>query len=245
MRPFIKQERKRAPSEEVEHLANEYRNCNKCENLCSNRTNIVFGSGSTSPKIVIVGGAPGPIDDEEGTAFVGDEGELFLELLAAAWPNQEDLEDIYEIEEPDDFFYALRQFFDNYIFWTNALLCAPGDRAPTPTEVKNCLPRLHKTILALDPELIIATGKLAAQSVSGLKISVKEKRGRLIDIKIVDENKEVRYAMLTLYDPNNLLKSGDFKLLKKKRGQSYETVEDLKYNLYVLKQYLNLEGERL
>lgn len=245
MRPFIKKERNRAPSEEIENLANEYRNCTKCENLCSNRTNVVFGSGSTTPKIVVIGGVPGPVDDEEGTAFVGDEGELFLELLAAAWPNPEDLESINEIEDLDDFFYELRSFFDNYIFWTNTLLCSPGERAPTPTEVKNCTPRLHKTILALDPELIIATGKLAAQTVSKLKISVKEKRGRLIDIKIIDEDKEVRYPMLTLYDSNNLLKSGDFKLIKKRRGQSYETIEDLKYNLYVLKQYLNMEGERL
>ena len=245
MRPFIKKQRNRVPSEEIEALANEYRNCSLCENLCDTRANVVFGSGTTSPKIVVIGGFPGEIDNEEGTAFVGDDGELFLELLAAAWPNQEDLEDINSIEDEEDFFFALREFFDNYIFWTNALLCTPGDRAPTPTELKNCLPRLKKVILALDPELIIATGKIAAQAISGLKISVKEKRGRLIDIKVIDETKSVRYAMLTLYDPNNLLKSGDFKLIKRKKGHSYETIEDLKYNLYVLKQYLNLEGERL
>ena len=56
--------------------------CTACE-LHKTRTNCVFGTGSTSAKILFVGEAPGDNEDKTGTPFVGRAGKLLDQFLFA------------------------------------------------------------------------------------------------------------------------------------------------------------------
>mgnify|MGYP002676042990 FL=1 len=50
--------------------------CNACA-LASTRNNVVFGDGNASTaKIVLIGEAPGEMEDETGRPFVGRAGQL-------------------------------------------------------------------------------------------------------------------------------------------------------------------------
>ena len=58
-----------------EQLEKSLENCNKCK-LCSNRTNIVFGTGNKESDIMFIGEGPGADEDLQGEPFVGKAGKL-------------------------------------------------------------------------------------------------------------------------------------------------------------------------
>ena len=45
-------------------------NCKKCK-LCSNRMNIVFGTGNEKADVMLIGEGPGADEDKQGVPFVG------------------------------------------------------------------------------------------------------------------------------------------------------------------------------
>lgn len=98
--------------------------CKQCELHC-NRTQVIFGSGSYNSKIVVIGEAPGPREDEEGVVFCGPTGTLLRLTLK-----------------------KLGLDTVNEVYFTNTLGCIPKDsknsgfRAPNPSEIEACLPRV-------------------------------------------------------------------------------------------------------
>jgi DNA polymerase len=227
-------------------LAEKYEDCALCPALCESRSSVVFGSGSTRADLMIVGDSPGKEEDDYVEPFVGETGKLFLNLLQLAWPATDELSKISTIVEGNDeeFFEELRSYFDDYIFWTNVLCCMPEDgRSASAKELKACKERLEQTVYAVDPMLIIAVGKAAATALLGRKVGVLDKRGMIFDITIKspETGNAIRYPMLVVISPGHLLSSGSLPLLDKKRGKTYDTVEDLKYGIQLLNtQYQDL-----
>lgn len=218
-------------------LGEEYADCDRCTNLCASRKRVVFGSGSSSAPIMVVGEAPGNTEDEEGVTFVGEGGQLLMSMLATAWPKDDRMAEIKRIQEDGPYFEELREYLDDYIFWTNAALCHPPEnRNPTSQELKNCASRLHRAIYAVDPLLIIAAGKIPASLLMGKSVQITDRHGDIFDIKIPSPvtGDPVRYPMLAILHPAFLLRQGDQPLVKKKKGTTYETIEDLRRGLEVL-----------
>lgn len=231
----------------VVDLYDEYIECQKCPMLCSSRTQVVFGSGSVTADIMIIGEAPGPEEDEEGVPFSGKSGRLLFQLLDRVWEPSERLAEIRQIEDNQEYFRQLRGFLEDRIFFTNVVLCMPGDnRSPSTQEIKNCKDRLAKTIYAVDPKLIIAAGKTAASVVLGKKISIINRRGELFDISIPSPvtNLPIRYPMMALLHPSYLLRKGDQSLVPKKKGDTYQTLVDLRYALSLFEEY-NKQVEKM
>ena len=56
--------------------------CTRCE-LCSTRTNVVFGQGAQNAEVLFVGEGPGQSEDEQGLPFVGRSGQLLDKYLFA------------------------------------------------------------------------------------------------------------------------------------------------------------------
>src|SRR5689334_7523581 len=54
--------------------------CRRCK-LCKGRTNIVFGVGSPSARLMFVGEGPGEDEDRKGEPFVGKAGELLTTII--------------------------------------------------------------------------------------------------------------------------------------------------------------------
>ena len=61
-------------------LLNACRECKACE-LAKSRTQVVFSSGNLGANLMVIGEAPGAIEDKNGEAFVGRSGVLLENLM--------------------------------------------------------------------------------------------------------------------------------------------------------------------
>ncbi|MDI1236863.1 MAG: uracil-DNA glycosylase [Polaromonas sp.] len=141
--------------------------CRACA-LCENRKNTVFGIGpaaadGAAPQVdwLIVGEAPGENEDLAGEPFVGQAGKLLDNMLLAMG-----LQRGSDASVP-------RAGLSTSLFITNVLKCRPpANRNPDPAEVAQCEPYLKRQVELLQPKIILALGKFAAQSL--LQDSVPE-----------------------------------------------------------------------
>lgn len=132
--------------------------CQRCPELASRRRQTVFGIGSVSARILLVGEAPGQEEDETGEPFVGAAGQLLDRILTASQLRREDL----------------------YI--CNVLRCRPpGNRNPLPQEAANCREFLQAQIHVVNPEYIICLGAVAAQNLLGVTTPIGKMRGQFYE----------------------------------------------------------------
>ena len=133
--------------------------CRACA-LCESRTHTVFGVGpvvaGAAPAQVdwlIVGEAPGENEDLSGEPFVGQAGMLLDNMLLAMGLQRG------QGDAPP------QPGLSRSIFITNVLKCRPpANRNPDPVEVAQCEPYLKRQVELLQPKMILALGKFAAQS---------------------------------------------------------------------------------
>jgi uracil-DNA glycosylase len=136
-------------------LADAVANCRAC-GLCEGRTQTVFGVGDTQPDWLIVGEAPGENEDLQGEPFVGQAGKLLDNMLKAI---------------------GLERGRKVYI--ANVLKCRPpGNRNPEPEEVARCEPFLRRQVELLQPRIILAMGRFAAQTLLASTEPIGRLRGR-------------------------------------------------------------------
>ncbi|MDI1340433.1 uracil-DNA glycosylase [Polaromonas sp.] len=141
--------------------------CRACV-LCESRQNTVFGIGpaaaeGAAPQVdwLIVGEAPGENEDLAGEPFVGQAGKLLDNMLLAMG--------LQRGSDPS----VPRAGLSTSVFITNVLKCRPpANRNPDPAEVAQCEPYLKRQVELLQPKMILALGKFAAQSL--LQDSVPE-----------------------------------------------------------------------
>ena len=136
-------------------LAEQVRTCERCS-LCQTRTQAVFGVGATNAPLMIVGEGPGADEDRQGEPFVGAAGKLLDQMLGAIGRSRQS---------------------DVYI--ANVVKCRPpGNRDPLETEADACRPYLAKQIELLQPRLIVALGRVAAQRLLGTTEPLARLRGQ-------------------------------------------------------------------
>jgi DNA polymerase len=130
--------------------------CTDCK-LRAGCTQTVFGVGDENADWLLVGEAPGAEEDRQGEPFVGQAGRLLDNMLAAI---------------------ELRRGTNVYI--ANVLKCRPpGNRNPDPEEVAKCSPHLLRQVALIQPKLILAMGRFAAQTLLGTDATIASLRGRL------------------------------------------------------------------
>ena len=130
--------------------------CTKCA-LHTTRTQTVFGVGDENADWMLIGEAPGAEEDRLGDPFVGQAGKLLDNMLAAI---------------------GLSRRKNVYI--ANVLKCRPpGNRNPAPEEVSQCSPHLLAQIELIQPRLIVAMGRFAAQTLLKTDASISSLRGRV------------------------------------------------------------------
>ena len=130
--------------------------CTRCK-LHATRTQGVFGVGDQRADWLIVGEAPGADEDAQGEPFVGQAGRLLDAMLAAI---------------------RLRRGDNVYI--ANVLKSRPpGNRNPEPDEVAACMPYLLQQVELLQPKIILAMGRFAAQNLLSSKDAIASLRGRV------------------------------------------------------------------
>ena len=130
--------------------------CTAC-GLHSTRTQTVFGVGDENADWMLIGEAPGAEEDRLGEPFVGQAGKLLDNMLAAI-----------DLKRGENVYIA------------NVLKCRPpGNRNPEPDEVAKCTPFLKRQIALIQPKLIVAMGRFAAQTLLASDASIASMRGRV------------------------------------------------------------------
>lgn len=133
--------------------------CLQCQNcpLSRTRTNLVFGVGSPTAKVLFVGEGPGEQEDLQGEPFVGKSGQLLDKYLSLI-----DLD---------------RRKSNIYI--ANIVKCRPPhNRDPKPEESEACLPWLRGQVRALKPRIIVCLGRIAAQRLMDPDFRVTREHGQ-------------------------------------------------------------------
>jgi len=169
-----------APSQGADvwsELAATVSSCTRCT-LHQGRTQTVFGVGRRDAQLFVIGEAPGADEDRQGEPFVGRAGQLLNAMLRGIGLPRSD------------------------VFIANILKCRPpGNRDPQPDESASCTPYLSQQIALVQPRVLLAVGRIAAQWLLQTDTPIGRLRGR------VQTYGERSIPLVVTYHPAYLLRS--------------------------------------
>ncbi len=171
--------------------------CTSC-GLAELRTRVVFSGGNPLSRVVFVGEAPGAEEDAVGEPFVGEAGKLLDRILKAICLSRRD------------------------VCITNVLKCRPPEnRDPLPQEIRACFPILERQLALLQPTIICALGRVAAQTLLGTDAPLGALRGKW--------HRRGPARLIATYHPAALLRNESLKKIvwedvKKLQGQLARTI---------------------
>jgi DNA polymerase len=144
----------RSRAEALAAIRTDLGDCTRCK-LHAGRTHLVFGVGTADTPLMFVGEGPGAEEDEQGVPFVGRAGQLLTQIIKAMG---------YERDQ---------------VYIANVVKCRPPhNRNPEPDEIEQCEPFLMRQIDVIQPRVIIALGKFAAQTLLRTTEPISRLRGR-------------------------------------------------------------------
>ena len=168
----------------LESIDAQVRACRKCA-LHRTRTRTVFGVGRPAAQCMFIGEAPGAEEDARGEPFVGRAGKLLDAMLAAIG-----------LERGD-------------VYIANIVKCRPPrNRDPQAGEIAACSGYLGRQIETVAPRILVAAGRVAAQSLLQTTKSIGRLRGRTYRCG------EDRLPVIVMYHPAYFLRSP----LEKRKG---------------------------
>ena len=152
-------------------------NCMRCS-LHETRKTTVFGEGDPKADWLLVGEAPGAEEDRQGLPFVGRAGQLLNRMLFSVDLSRDE------------------------VFVANVLKCRPPDnRDPFGEEVNACESFLHRQVESIQPKIILAMGRFAAQALLRTDQAIGQLRGRVHRYPAYD------IPLVVTYHPAYLLRS--------------------------------------
>src|SRR5215472_4017102 len=192
----------------LDSLREQASTCRACP-LWKNATQTVFGEGPRHARIMLVGEQPGDKEDLAGHPFVGPAGMMLDRALEEAGV---DRKKVYITNAVKHFKFVPRGKIRLH-------------QKPTTPEIKACRQWYERELAAIRPELVVALGATAAQSVLGKVTPINRNRGHLIDLP------EGPKALVTVH-PSYLLRVPD----EDAKAREYERfVDDLKIAAKLLK----------
>lgn len=157
-------------------LVDQINNCTQCT-LCDGRKNVVIERGSREARWMFIGEGPGEQEDIQGMPFVGNSGQLLDKMIAAMKLNKET---------------------DVYI--CNVVKCRPPyNRNPEIEEINACNNYLLSQIELVKPQIIIALGRFASQTLLNSNLATGKLR------KQVHKYKDI--PLIVTYHPSYLLRN--------------------------------------
>ena len=198
----------RKHADDIEALREEAADCRACP-LYKDATQTVFGEGKQTARIMLVGEQPGDKEDLAGKPFVGPAGQMLDRALEEAGI---DRRKVYVTNAVKHFKFVPRGKIRLH-------------QKPNTPEIKACRQWYERELAAIRPELVVAMGATAAQSVLGKITPINKNRGRPIDL---DDGTR---ALVTVH-PSYLLRLPDAEA----RAREYRHfVQDLKIAAEVLR----------
>ena len=196
------------PRPTLSSLKNAAAGCRACD-LWKTGTQTVFGEGSRRVNVMFIGEQPGNEEDLSGKPFVGPAGRFFDNALEAAGI---DRKQTYVTNVVKHFKWEPR-----------------GKRRihkkPNSLEIAACRPWLEAEIALIKPDVIVALGATAAQSLLGPQFRVTKQRGEFIPSTLAP------YVMATVH-PSLILRAPDDET---RQLESRRFINDLKKLAKVVK----------
>ena len=153
-------------------------------NLKNNSKNLIMGDGDINSPIMLIGEAPGDIEDSSGRSFQGDIGALLKKMLLAINIKMEKVYLTYSIN-----------------------FRPPEDRKPTKQEIKRYSVFLKEHISIINPKIIILMGSTAMEALTGLSNKISGERGKWKEIILKDKT----YPFIISFNPSYLIRFPDNK----------------------------------
>ena len=153
---------------------NSIQNCN----LKKNSKNVIMGDGDLNSPLMLIGEAPGKVEDETNSTFQGEIGSLLNKMLLAINIKREKVYTTYSVN-----------------FRT------PEDRKPTAQEIKRYSVFLKEHISIIDPKIVILMGSTAMESLTGLN-KISNERGKWKEI--IFKNKTL--PLMITFSPSYLVR---------------------------------------
>ena len=141
--------------------------------------NLVMGDGDINSPIMLIGEAPGEIEDSLGHSFQGEIGSLLKKMLSAINIKIEKVYSTYSIN-----------------FRT------PEDRKPTAQEIKRYSIFLKEHISIINPRIIILMGSTAMEAIAGLNSKISNERGKWKEIIL----KNKTFPLMITFSPSYLIR---------------------------------------
>ncbi len=141
-------------AERLAQLRAQVTDCGRC-GLATGRRNVVFGSGAPEATVMFVGEGPGANEDAQGEPFVGAAGALLDAIIEKGM--------------------GLRRA---EVYVANVVKCRPPqNRDPLPPEVVACMPVLQAQLAIVQPQVVVALGRVAAQALLDTDAPLNRLRG--------------------------------------------------------------------
>ncbi|MDZ7687340.1 MAG: uracil-DNA glycosylase [Halobacteriales archaeon] len=138
---------------DIDEHNEEIRACTRCR-LHENRTQAVPNQGNPDADVMIVGKMVGYKDDTVGLPYQGEAGNVLDYALESAGRTRKD------------------------VFLTNLTRCYPPEsRDPRKDELDRCAQYFDRELEIVNPDVIVALGKLVAERLLGRDVSIEEEHG--------------------------------------------------------------------
>jgi DNA polymerase len=172
--------------EKNKQLINLKRRINSIENcnLKKNSKNLILGEGDLNSKIMLIGEAPGEIEDSLGLSFQGEIGSLLNKMLLAININRNKVYTTYSVN-----------------------FRPPSDRKPTSQEIKRYSFFLKDHISIINPKIVICMGSTAMYAITGLNNKISDERGKWKEIIL--KNKSL--PLMITFSPSYLIRFPEYK----------------------------------
>lgn len=149
------------PAGSLAALRREARSCRRCP-LWRQATQTVFGAGPATARMLLVGEQPGNHEDLEGLPFVGPAGNLLREVLEQAGI---DVATLYLTNTVKHFKFERRGKVRLH-------------KRASASEQAACRPWLAAELARVRPDVVVALGAMAAQTLFGSGFRVTVERGK-------------------------------------------------------------------
>lgn len=137
-----------------EQLRQQCMSCRAC-GLADTRTNVVFGVGSPTAEVLLVGEAPGASEDQQGEPFVGAAGKLLDDMLAMIGLDR------------------------TKVYIANVVKCRPPqNRDPLNVEQDACIGYLRRQAALMKPKIIVCLGRIAAKAIIKEDFKITQEHGQ-------------------------------------------------------------------
>ena len=169
--------KKKNKSEFLLNLRDQINSIQNC-NLKENSKNLIMGDGDSNSPIMLIGEAPGKIEDESGSTFQGEIGSLLNKMLLAINLKRENVYTTYSVN-----------------------FRPPEDRKPTTQEIKRYSKFLKEHISIINPEIVILMGSTAMEAITSLN-RISNERGKWKEIILNNKT----FPLMITFSPSYLIR---------------------------------------